>query len=203
MIKSAFLYLITAAAAIIISTIGTSAFAGNLSANNCQIFIRRLQALPSPHGNSGLNVFVKVNWLGNNEYIQNVGFYATNNDVDLGNSPSCGNSRSAGTWYIQSPLSGSYPSMGATEYGEYVFNFPIKSGSVAYDCPGYSYSTKGAFFVQTNKNTYWLNPDMDPTKHFYFDENGFRNITNLGGTYRNVFTDSDSMRYYNPLRCHR
>lgn len=178
-----------------------SAFAENLPANNCQIFIRRLQAIPSSHGSAALNVVVKVNWLGDDEYIQNVGFYATNLDTDLGNSPSCSwNARHSGSWYVQSASS---VNMNSTEYGEYLFRFQISSGSVAGECPGYFYSTAGSFFVETNKNTYWLNPEMNPKKNFYFDYNAFQIIANKGGTYTNVFTDRNDMSYYNPQNCHR
>lgn len=180
---------------------GFSSLADNLPAKNCQIYIRRLQALPSSHGSASLNVFVKVAWLGNDEFIESVGLNAMNNDTSY-NSPNCSwNSRPNGSWYIQYPNSGSGYS--STEYGEYVFNLPIKSGSVGGPCSGTSYTTIGTFFVQTNKNTYWLNPDMDANKYFYFDENGLRNIMSLGGTYNNIFTDRSDMRYYNPADCQR
>jgi hypothetical protein len=184
------------------NAIASSAFSANLPANKCEIFIRRIQALPSSHGMASLAVYVKVNWLGNDEFIQSVGFYATNSDTDLGNSTSCSWSpRPKGTWYTQNPITYAGSGSSATEYGEYRFNFQIYSGSVSGDCGGFSYGTIGSFFVETNKNTYWLNPDLDATKHFYFDANGYDLITKKGGYFNNIFTDRNDMKYYNPLNC--
>ncbi|MGZ3770430.1 MAG: hypothetical protein ACXVCP_12870 [Bdellovibrio sp.] len=180
---------------------GVTSSADNLQASNCQMYIRRLQALPSSHGSANMNVFVKVNWLGNGEYIQNVGFYGYNSDTTYSDNPSCNwNDRQQGTWYTQQPVSSPGYSY-STEYGEYLFIFRIRSGSVGGPCPGYSYSTIGTFFVQTNKNTYWLNPDLNSDQKFYFDENGFNLLTYKGGTYNNIYTDRPDMKYYNPLSC--
>lgn len=191
----------------LITIFSISAFADNLPANNCQIFIRRLQSLPDSHGAAKLNVYVKVNWLGNDEHIQNVGFYSTSSDIDLGNDPGfCSwKPRPKGKWDIQYPSPPHYSSS-TTEYGEYKFVFGIRSGSVSSSCKGYHYTSIGSFFVQTDKKTYWLNPDLDSNKFFYFDESGLNNIYNKGVNYYNnysVFTDQEDMKYYNPKSCHR
>jgi hypothetical protein len=174
----------------------TQAFAENLPANRCQVYINGVIASPSSHGARGMVAIVKVNWLGNDEHIQRVGFYGKATSVDLGNSRGCGNSPENPDWQI---IDGHTSSN--LNYGEYSFHFRVSTGSIVSSCGGFLYSWSGAFFVETNKNTYWTNPNMNANEYFYFDSNGFELVTRKGGWANRVSTAREDMRYYNPMRC--
>lgn len=178
------------------STILDASNRPNVPANHCEIFLQFVQSAPNSHSAATIDVTVKVNWLGNDEFIERVGAYTRSVGQDLGNAPSCHFSSSSNpNFTIKDPFS-SAP-------GIYDFAFPVSSGSVLSQCPGFNTSHEAAFFVQTNKQTYWLNPDMDSSKYFVLDRNGYDiNIrkTQTAGA-QGVRTDSEDMRYYNPLQC--
>lgn len=178
----------------------SSAYGANRPASRCEIFIRKVGAAPSSHGSASMPVIVKVGWIGGGEFIRKVGFYGYSVNRDLGNLPSCHMSPlpGSGQWKVIDPFPGGY---GATEYGDYAFSFPIRSGSVVSGCPGYEYTWVGAFFVETDRNTYWVNPQMNPNQHFYFDPNGYRILEAKAGSFFLLPTDRLDMRYYNPLAC--
>ena len=187
-------------------TIGSSMFsfarAENYPANKCQVIIKNVGVLPSSHGFSSIVTIVKANWIGNGETVQRIGFLGKVEAQDLGNSPSCHWSSPYGSdWKVYS-ASNDFHNL---NYGEVKFNFPVRSGSVAGDCPGFYWNWIGTFFVETNKNTYWLNPSMDAAQHFYFDNNGANILMNKGGysNYLNLglSTSRDDMKYFNPGAC--
>ncbi len=188
---------------VVSSALAQSAHAENRQAKNCEIFVKSVQVQPNSHGSAGMSVVVKVGWLGNGEFIQKVGFYSHNQAQDLGNDPNqCYGTRppADSDWAVQDP-SNFYYGNTKLELGEYFFSFPISTGSVVGACPGYNFSAIGAFFVETNKNTYWVNPAMDTHQYFYFDRNGFNSIQTKGGTYQSLPTSRDDLRYYNALGC--
>jgi hypothetical protein len=187
-------------AALLLISASVPALGENRSADNCQIFIKKVGASPSSHGSLTINAVVKVGWIGGDEHIQRVGFYGHVQAIDRGNSPECrmGPTYNDPSWRVYEPLPGHYY---ATEYGEYGFYLPIYSGSVLSQCPGYHYSWVGAFFVETNKNTYWLNPDLTPSQHYHFDRNAARILQNQLGTANMGRTNREFLRYYNPLLC--
>jgi hypothetical protein len=182
---------------LVFSQFSVHANAENLTANNCEIFIKSVKAIQSSHGYTAMSAIIKVGWIGNGEFVQKVGFYGKSTYTDLGNASSC---------YQSSPNDGQYQVMdpysyaSSLAYGEYQFDFNIYSGSVSSYCPGRDTSTQGSFFVQTNKNTYWLNPDKDSSKEFFFDMNGFKQMASKG-LYNNVSTSRSDMTYYNPGQC--
>ncbi len=144
-------------------------------------------------------VIVKIGWIGNGEFIQKVGLYGYSVNEDLGNTANCpAPAVPSYQWREIYPMP---PAAGGTEFGEYYFSFPIRTGSVTSTCPGYDFVWVGTFFVETNRNTYWLNPDMDAKKFFYFDTNGYNIIAAKGGYANMIWTDREDMRYYNPLVC--
>lgn len=175
------------------------AFAQNLPADRCQIFISRVKTDPSSHNEMQMQVMVKVGWLGNGEFIQTVGFYQSVETRDLGNDSSCHWGIHAGRspWTVVGPSSDT----SETSYGEYEFYMDIHTGSVVSECEGFGFTNIGTFFVQTNKNTYWLNPGMDSTQYFYFDDTAVNNLDYHGGEDSWVSTTRDDLKYYNPLQC--
>ncbi len=179
--------------------VAAPAFGADLPATGCEIFLKKVGVAPSSHGFGAMPVVVKVGWIGNGEQIERVGFYGFSRATDLGNASSCNWSPQYDDrdWKIHEPQAGGYY---ATEYGEYSFSFPVHSGSVVSICPGFQYTWVGTFFVQTSKNTYWVNPDMDSSKYFYFDDNGWDNLERF--TYMGVVSTARSeLRYYNPREC--
>lgn len=181
--------------------LSTAAAAANKPADGCQIFIKKVAATAGSHSSGSIATVVKVGWIGNGEQIERVGFYHYQRAEAQGDMSHCSWSPSYnnGNWHIEDLTPGGYY---ATEYGEYSMSFPVYSGSVSSDCLGYHYAHIGTFFVQTNKNTYWLNPDMNADKYFYFDDNGFDNLVKVSSYFNYVNTaDHDYTRYYNPLVC--
>jgi hypothetical protein len=172
--------------------------AANLSADKCQIYIKRLRASPSSHGSATIPVIVKVPFLGGGEFIRKVGFYGQVVSTDLGNEPSCHMSPLPGGMRVMEALDSASE---LKELGEYILYFPVRSGTVVSECKGYTYSWTGSIFVETDRNTYWLNPELDPSKQFYFDLTTFDLLQSKGGFAGWVATDRDDMRYYNPLGC--
>jgi hypothetical protein len=170
-------------------------FAANLPAKNCEIFIQDLTAKPGSHGSAETMINVKVKYFGNGELVRRVGFYSTQSTLDLGNGQSCSWNVSAGqtSWKI---IDGA---RGAAE-GNSIFVLGIQTGSVSSLCGGYDFATEGAFFVETNFNTYWLNPNMDSNQYFTFDQNGF-NFLNQRGAYQAISTSRADMKYFNPAAC--
>lgn len=184
----------------IATTLATSASAANLTANACQIYIKKVFSAPSSHGTGTLGVVVKTGWIGNDETIEDVKFYGYKTWTDLGNAADCHNgpqTEPAG-WDFLRAIPDTYY---ANQWGDYLFRFPVRSGSVLSQCPGYTYTWIGTFMVQTNKNTYWLNPNLNADEHFYFDDNAFDLISRKGGTYNPITTLRPDMAYYNPLQC--
>jgi hypothetical protein len=178
----------------------SSAVSADLTADNCQIFIKKVYSSPGSHGSASFGVVVKTGWIGNGEHIEAVKFYGYAASTDLGNAPDCHSSPFYGyeDWTLMNPIPDTYY---ANQWGESLFSFPVKSGSVVSMCPGYIYTWVGTFLVQTNKNTYWLNPDLDADKHFHFDANAFRIISHKGGTFNPLYTDREDLAYYNPGIC--
>lgn len=174
--------------------------AANLPADDCQIFIKRVFAAPNSHGSANVGVVVKVGWIGNGEYVQDVKFYGYSEAKDLGNPPDAYDSSSwvNSNWTATSAVTGGFF---AREFGEYEFAFPVLSGSLSSSGHGYQFTSVGAFFVQTNKNTYWLNPELNSDEHFYFDLNAYDSLRAKQGTYNPLATDREDLRYYNPLMC--
>lgn len=179
-------------------TVSNFAFSENVPANKCEIYVSRLAASPSSHSSASMNVVVKVGWIGNDEFIQLVGFYGYTAVHDLGNSRDCHWQTYSSEWKVTPAYTtSSYP----LEYGEYNLNFPVRTGSVTSQCPGYDFTWVGSIFVQTNKNTYWLNPGLNRDNQFYFDNNAYYLVQQKGGTSLMVRTQREDMRYYNPLMC--
>ncbi len=174
----------------------------NVPANHCEIYVERLETAPSSHGSGSLKTIVRVPWLGDGEQVQVVGFYGKSQAHDLGNSPNCHFSAQYNDpeFKFHGPAT-AYP--GETQLGEYLFEFPVHSGSVVDECPGFEYAWIGSFFVQTNVKTYWVNPNMNPAENFYLDENGWQNIEHRVGTYEYASTLQDGFGYYNPRQCSR
>ncbi len=184
-------------------SLSTSAFAAEIPASQCQIFIKSVKLSPSSHGSLNVGALVKVNWLGNGEFIEKVGFRFHRLATDLGNDPNrCqGLIYSADSgWSDLDPMPGQWADA-YTQPGEYYFSFQIQTGSVISWCPGATFSNEGAFFVRTNKNTYWLNPDLDSSKNFVFDPNGAEILRTKGATWQARPTTTDDMKYYNPASC--
>ncbi|MBL7669518.1 MAG: hypothetical protein JNM39_03450 [Bdellovibrionaceae bacterium] len=193
-------FMISTATALMIGS--NSALAENYSADKCQVFIKAVGASPSSHGFSSISPIVKTNWIGNGEIVRMVRFYGRVETKDLGNRASCNwSSPYQSNWQVYEPTSD--PSN--LSYGEVRFNFPVRSGSVAGDCPGFEWTWIGSFFVETDKNTYWVNPDFDANKNFYFDSNASDNLMKKGGwsgfSGRGLPTTREDMMYYNPGRC--
>lgn len=194
------LSLITIAFALFL--ISNYTFAENYSANKCQVFIKAVGSSPSSHGFNSISTVVKTSWIGNGEMVRKVGFYGKVETKDLGNRPSCHwSSPYKADWQV-------YEDNRDTSnltYGEVRFNFPVRSGAVVGDCPGFEWAWIGSFFVETDRNTYWVNPDFDANKNFYFDANASDNIMKKGGWsgYMNsgLSTTRDDMKYYNPGSC--
>ena len=183
-----------------LALITNAAFAAQLPARNCEIFISKVHASPSSHGSAAISATVKVGWIGNGEFIQRVGMVAQSASQDLGNAPSCHYSGSQPSDFrVIDPVdSHGYDSL---EYGEYAFQFYVISGSVVDQCPGFHMSTVGSFFVETNKNTYWLNPNLDSSQNFYFDANGYQTLAGQFFYTDARTADHESLNYYNPLNC--
>jgi hypothetical protein len=187
----------------ILSTV--SAQAANMQARDCQIFIKGVRVDPSSHGASSIAVLVKVNYLGNGETIQQVGFRTNRLARDLGNDPqSCHQSMypAESGWFDTTPNNSGWAN-DQTQIGESIFLLPIATGSVINACPGTNFTHVGAFFVRTNQNTYWINPELDGAKNYVFDMNALEILQHKGGVsnYRFIPTDREDMRYYNPARC--
>lgn len=179
----------------------TTVCAVDYPANYCEVFIKTVGAAPGSHGMESMVAVVKVGGIGHGEQVQRVRFYGTVTPKDLGNASACRSTpayRSDWKEYIAN--------VGTDfERGEYIFSFQIKTGSVVNACPGYEFSWMGAFFVETDKNTYWLNPDMNPRQHFYFDKKGYDMVLNKGGRSWDgaggLPTTRDDLSHYNPRRC--
>ena len=173
-------------------------FAENIQASSCQIFIKQIAAVPNSHGSESMAAIVKVNFLGNDEYIQRVAFYGKLSAQDLGNSSECHNTPDSRVSNQFTITNASAPTpYDQLAYGEYMFYFPIRTGSVVSMCMGYEYSTIGSFLVETNKNTYWINPNLDANQYFYFDRNGYQR---LPAGIRSSTLRPD-LRYFNPAGC--
>lgn len=164
----------------------------NVSASRCEIAIKTIGLQYDSHSKTNVAVLLKTKWLGDGELIEAAGFYGDVKAFDLGNEPSCGDWRQypSGPRRVFAPTS--RPSH--TQWGEYYFEFAVYSGAVFSACPGYEYEWDGAFFLQTNKRTYWLNPHMDAGQQFTFD----RNAAEILG--RHQWPDLD-MSYYDPADC--
>ncbi len=176
--------------------------AENLPANKCEVFIKYVGVSPSSHGFASITAIVKANWIGNGETVRQIGFWGKVETEDLGNSPSCHWSSPHGSGWKLYSASTDFHNL---NYGEVRFNFPVRSGSVVGQCPGFYWSWIGSFFVETDKNTYWVNPSMDASQNFYFDNNGANVLMTKGG-YSNYMdlglsTSRDDMKYYNPKSC--
>ncbi len=172
----------------------------NWPANECQIYIAKVKASPNSHGSAATRMIIRVPFLGEGKIIQKVGFHGMETRIDRGNSPDCHmDSGNTSTGFRDvGPISG------PNAQGEYEFTFPIRSGSVVSSCPGFSYNSVGAFFVQTNQGTYWLNPDMDSNKNFVFDANGYEYLEKTTSFADFTETTRDDLRkYYNPASCPR
>lgn len=170
-------------------------------ANHCEVFIKRIGAAPSSHGVANVVTLVKTGWIGNGEEIQRVRFYGKVEAKDLGNRNECHMSPPyQSDWQEYSPNAGS-----DFARGEYKFSFLVRTGSVASACPGYEMTWIGTYFVETNKNTYWLNPEMNPDKHFWFNAKAYDQILKSGGWVGNseggLSTLRSDMQYYNPRQC--
>ena len=185
---------------LLLASLSAPAVAANYPANHCEISINRLGAAPSSHSSGSIPVVVNGGWIGNGELIERVGFYGHSSATNLGTPPEChwGPSYDDATQRIIDPVPSSYY---ATAYGEYGFQFPVISGTVLSNCRGYNYTWIGTFFVQTNKNTYWLNPDMSPSKQFYFDANAYHILQGKGGYASLISTKRSDMKYYAPVSC--
>lgn len=192
--------MITTASALFL--VSNAAFSENYPAEKCQIFIKSVGVSPSSHSFNSISTVVKTNWIGNGEVVNRVGFYGKVETKDLGNSASCSwRSPYSPDWYV-------YQNFGSTSnlpYGEIRFNFPVRSGSVVGSCPGFEWTWIGSFFVETNKNTYWLNPDFNADKSFYFDNNASDILMKKGGWVGDMdsglATTREDMKYYNPGSC--
>lgn len=189
-------------AASVLFLVSNSAFAKNETADKCQVYIKTVGSSPSSHGFNSISTVVKTSWIGNGEVVRKVGFYGKVETKDLGNQARCNWSGPyKADWQV-------YEGTGDTSnlsYGEVRFNFPVISGSVAGDCPGFAWTWIGSFFVETDKNTYWVNPDLDSSKNFYFDANASDIILKKGGwsgaMYPGLSTTRADMKYYNPGNC--
>ena len=173
-----------------------SVWAENIQATQCQIYVKQVWAAPNTHSSASLEALVQVGPFVSGEYIQKVGFYGKLIAKDLGNAPEChatADSRADGKSQVFDHVQNS----NGLNMGEFEFGFPITSGSVVSTCPGYDYSNEGTFFVETNKNTYWLNPSLDPKQSFVLDRNGYERLH----AYEHASTLRADLRYYNPVGC--
>ena len=64
---------------------------------------------------------------------------------------------------------------------------------------GAALKASGAFFVETNWNTYWLNPGFDPDQYFVFDRNAHNALITKPYTSKQSGHPADG--YYNPAGC--
>ena len=182
--------------ALTVAAFSISSYAADLPARNCEIFLKKVTTKPNSHGIADMEVLVKVGWIGDGETILRVGLYSSLSTQDLGNSAECHTSATpwgGSTWKNTDASPGE-------SVGESTFRFPISTGSVGDRCRGYQGSTQASFFVQTNKNTYWLNPNLDSNQYFVFDRNGFDILQNRGG-FSGLSTTRSDMKYYNPQNC--
>lgn len=177
-------------------TISSSVHAENLPANNCEIFIKSVAGSPGSHGTATMDLVLKTNISNQGEYIQNVGFYGQVDTKDFGNVKDCHWTTNYSTAWSK------YPQKLNPNTKEATFHIFLKTGSVSSDCLGFQYSWTGTFYVETNKNTYWLNPDMDSSKHFTLDMKAMEiNIEKGGWSYNPILTNRADMKYYNPISC--
>jgi hypothetical protein len=145
-----------------------------------------------------MKAIVKVGWIGNGEHIERVGFYAQQRADERGEHGRCPYVPYVRDgWSVIDPVASDYEQLA---YGEYLFQLPILTGTVVSNCGGFEYVTQGTFFVQTDKNTYWLNPGLDSSRLFYFDYNGYRIVGSQTG-WAGSSTDRPDLAYYNPLQC--
>lgn len=168
--------------------------AADLSARRCEISLKNVRATYSSHSSASMQVTVKVGWIGNGETVRRVGAYQIERAHDLGNQPGCHFSPPERKWHLVDAAPGE-------RVGESFLSFRISTGAVTSACPGYDFSNEVAFFVQTDRNTYWLNPGFDPSKGFVFDRYAFKLNLERGGSYTYVPTWRDDMKYYNPGNC--
>lgn len=177
-----------------LATTSTPALADhpNVPAAHCEVAIKIAGPQYDSHGKTNVGVILKTKWLGDGELVEAAGFYGRVSTSDLGNEPSCGDWRQydSSGFRVWNPTTGLWQ----TQWGEYLFHFPVYSGAVFSDCPGYEYAWDGAFFLQTNKRTYWLNPRLDPDLLFTFDRNAANILARHG--WPNV-----DMDYYDPADC--
>lgn len=180
-------------------SMATFALADNRPADDCQISIKRIAASIGSHGSSSMNVVVKVGWLGNDEHIQKVRFWGKTSAIDLGNGKDCYMGKPQANWREIQHANIPHSYGNTLGYGEYLFQFPIYTGTVIGACPGFKFSTEGAFFVETNKNTYWLNPQLDRNQHYVFDSNAQRIIKEKARNSWFYYYDVSKEAYYNPI----
>lgn len=171
--------------------ISSPSWAKNKSAWNCELFIKKIQPGFSYHGSFSTDVFIQVGHLPADEVIQKIGFYKNETLIDFGNSPTCNNkplSNKNWTITLANPLKASR---------EFSFNFMLNTVNVTSECLGYSINHQGTFFLETNKNTYWLNPEMKPGHNFEFD----LTRKNLMYSHESQTLDPSESVYFNPARC--
>jgi hypothetical protein len=176
----------------------TVSFADQIQARNCEVFIKSLTLTPSSHGIKALEVKIQTRNLRYDEFVIKAGFYGNKIFHDLGNLPACHLNGSLGSAVMNVyEVSSSNPNIP----GEYSVQFPIASGSVVDACPGFTVSSKVTFFIETNRNTYWINPNFDSNQYFSFDLEHFTVWMNSIGAFRTVSTDSGVLSDLNPGNC--
>lgn len=181
-------------ALILISTCMFSTFASaeSLPAKNCEIFIKRASVGNTFHGSRSIETLIQIGELAADETVRAVGFRSKKDLTDLGNVKGCNNlPPNAGQWMSNfgQPLD--------PNNKQFAFTFMVNTVSVASECHGYNISHTGAFFVETNKNTYWLNPDLVPEKNYQFDLFAHGELFSKG----DGSTMRPDMKYYNPAQC--
>lgn len=168
------------------------AHAEDKTARNCEIFIKRASIGNTFHGSRSVETIIEIGDLAKDETVRAVGFRTKKEITDLGNAKGCNNlPPNAGQWMSNfgRPLD--------PNNKQFAFSFMINTVSITSECHGYNISHTGAFFVETNQNTYWLNPDLVPEKNFQFDLFAHGELFSKG----DGSTTRSDMKYYNPAQC--
>lgn len=166
-----------------------TAYAENRSANNCEIYIKSMEKKSCGYNNYNKcdEVTVKVGWIGNDEYVKRVGFWGQEikSDTYYNGGDPASKSPYSEDWNIILPSS-----TNAYDY-TYTFTFPTTFGGrhLSGDPYGVGHygpidgiyrnhcAVQGTFFVETTKNTYWLNPRDTWNQLFVFSDGPDEHIT--------------------------
>jgi hypothetical protein len=160
-----------------------TARAENRAASNCEIYISEVGQFWHSGGSTGLTVRVRTNHLNPNETIRKVGWHGKKIIQPKGGMPE------ESSWTTVDGY--------RSENGDYLFSFFSRHGSQNF------HTSIGVFFVETDQNTYWLNPDLNPNQNYYFDSKAQRLLYERDReTNKPLPTTREDMRYYNPLGCH-